>query len=399
LMLGVSPLIEEGKTFALQTIKDNLVLFTPEILKKISCLVVKAGHDYLGFSEWENIMARIDSFVFESNVHYPTDINLLFDAMRKIIQLLSEACKIVGVSDLRQGNHNLKKVKNLLRKIQNMKHSTTQNEEKKRQRQEAIKEVHQTYLELCESYLEKAKKTRTLLSGRDSIVVDFLLAEVAKFEVHALRQIDQTKRRVIAGEKIPHCEKIFSVFEEHVEWICKGKAGVSQELGHRIAIVEDQFGFIIHHDVLVKQTDDKVAVSMIQETKKMFPNLSGCSFDKGFYSVNNKKKLAEVLDHLTMPKKGKLSKAQAKEEYSEEFIQRKKQHSAVESAINALENHGLGRCLDKGLTGFKRYTALAILARNIEILGTMIQKKERLSRERKKKYNETYRANQLAAAV
>ena len=44
-----------------------------------------------------------------------------------------------------------------------------------------------------------------------------------------IRQIDQIKRRVIEGEKIPHTEKVFSLFQPHTEWISKGKAGVKTE--------------------------------------------------------------------------------------------------------------------------------------------------------------------------
>ncbi|WP_221896378.1 hypothetical protein [Bathymodiolus japonicus methanotrophic gill symbiont] len=35
--------------------------------------------------------------------------------------------------------------------------------------------------------------------------------------------------------------------------------------------------------------------------------------------------------------------------------------AAVESAINALQGHGLSQCRDHGIDGFERYTALAIL--------------------------------------
>ncbi|MEA1866937.1 MAG: ISNCY family transposase, partial [Thermodesulfobacteriota bacterium] len=61
---------------------------------------------------------------------------------------------------------------------------------------------------------------------------------------------------------------------------------------------------------------------------------------------------------------------------SEEFIQARRKHSAVESSINALENHGLDRCLDHGINGFKRYVALAVVARNIQIIGHILQQKE-----------------------
>ena len=55
---------------------------------------------------------------------------------------------------------------------------------------------------------------------------------------------------VLAGETIPHEEKVFSVFEEHTEWISKGKAGVPVELGLRVCVLEDQHGFILHHRVM-----------------------------------------------------------------------------------------------------------------------------------------------------
>ncbi len=52
-----------------------------------------------------------------------------------------------------------------------------------------------------------------------------------------------------------------------------------------------------------------------------------------------------------------------------EFVDLRKQHSAVESAINALEVHGLDKCLDHGINGFKRYIVMAVVARNIQRLG------------------------------
>ena len=61
-------------------------------------------------------------------------------------------------------------------------------------------------------------------------------------------------------------------------------------------------------------------------------------------------------------------------------MQAKRQHSAVESAINALEVHGLDKCPDYGIEAFERYVALAVLSRNIQKLGTIKRDKERLRR-------------------
>ncbi len=63
-------------------------------------------------------------------------------------------------------------------------------------------------------------------------------------------------------------------------------------------------------------------------------------------------------------------------ENSEEFREARRKHSAVESSINALENHGLDRCRDYGLHGFKRYVGLAVLARNIQVIGHILREKE-----------------------
>jgi IS5 family transposase len=51
--------------------------------------------------------------------------------------------------------------------------------------------------------------------------------------------------------------------------------------------------------------DVDIAVDIVKETKALFPRFSCCSFDKGFHSPDNQRQLAEVLEHCTMPKKGK----------------------------------------------------------------------------------------------
>ena len=71
--------------------------------------------------------------------------------------------------------------------------------------------------------------------------------------------------------------------------------------------------------------------------------------------------------------------------WSEDFIHARHQHSAIESTINAVENHGLDRCLDHGIVGFKRYVALGVIARNLQVLGRIIQQKKQ-KRLKKRQY-------------
>jgi len=376
-MLGHSEM-EFDSTYALQTIRDNVALLTPQILDDINQIVVQAGHRIISTNKEQQLRGSCDSFVVETDVHYPTDTNLLFDAMRKMISLIAIICSEIGINAWRQSHHNILKVKRLLRGIQRLKRSTSKDEAKKVQRDKFIVSEHQNYIDVCQGFVFKAKETIRILRelGILSMSQDLRLSVVEDYIRHAERQIDQMRRRVVLDEKIAHEEKIFSIFEPHTEWISKGKAGVPQELGLTVCVLKDQYNFILHHQVLEQQTDDKVAVAMAQGAKDRFANLAGCSFDKGFYSPDNRRQLANILDYVILPKKGRLSVKDKEIQQSEEFVESRRKHSAVESSINALENHGLDRCLDHGLHGFKRYVALSVLARNIQILGQLIQQKE-----------------------
>ena len=209
-------------------------------------------------------------------------------------------------------------------------------------------DAYEEYIELAEKYISKAKLTIEITESSD-IMNEVRVEKLQTYINYALRQIDLIKRRVLQDEKIPHKDKIFSIFEPHTEWISKGKVGVPQELGVRVCILEDQYGFILHHQAMEKETDDKVAVAMVTSAQNKFSDLKGCSFDKGFYTPDNKKNLKNMLNILVLPKKGRCNKAECEEEKTEDFIRLKRKHSAVESAINGLENHGLDRCPDHGI--------------------------------------------------
>lgn len=373
-MLGHG-LADDDAAYSLETLKANVRLLTPEVLDRINQAVVKAGHVLVKKSEDEALRGRCDSFVVETDVHYPTDINLLLDAMRKVVVLIARLAEEFDLTDWRQSAYQLRQLKKLYRQAQKTKHSGSKDAEKREAQKTRVEEAYEAYLGRARTLLDKAEDTllrlEYLLPRSNPQII-----EIKGFMVHAERQIDQVRRRVINGESIPHDEKVFSVFEEHTEWISKGKAGVPVELGLRVCVLEDQHGFILHHRVMERETDDKVAVPMVEQTRARFPEMSVCSFDKGFHSPENQRELREHLDLVVLPKKGRLSAKDKEHEYSEDFITARRRHAAVESAINALEVHGLDRCLDRGLDGFKRYIALAVVARNIQKLGAVLRKSE-----------------------
>ena len=382
MMLGHG-LFTGDNNYRLQTIKDNLALFTPDIMARINVEVIRAGYQLLDIDIHEMIRGRCDSFVLKTNVHFPTDINLLYDAIRVLIRDCIHWSEDYALPEWRQHKYNLRQFKALYRKIQKLRHSTSKDESKKKAKEQKICEAHQDYIDLAQRYLERVARSVELLKNTHN-VPEVLLSDLAIFSEHADRQIDQIKRRVLEGEKIPHGEKVFSLFQPHTEWISKGKAGVPVELGIRMCIMEDTHGFILHHRVMQKETDDKIALEMVNATQLNFPRFNACSFDKGFHSPENQLDLKEKLEHVVLPKKGRLSSADKQREYDDDFVQAKKQHSAVESAINALQVHGLSKCPDHGIEGFERYAALAVLSRNIQKIGCIVRDRERKLLEEQK---------------
>ncbi len=84
--------MEQDFNYALQTLKDNVSLFILEVLDEINQIVLKYGHKLVGKKEGEDLKGSCDSFVLKTDVHYPTDINLLFDAIRRTIILIMRLC-------------------------------------------------------------------------------------------------------------------------------------------------------------------------------------------------------------------------------------------------------------------------------------------------------------------
>ncbi len=316
----------------------------------------------------------------------------MWQAICTVVRNTAKLSAAAKLTDWRQYRHNLRQFKGQYRFIQTLRHSTSKDDSKKKAREELIIKAHQDYLELAKILLQKTHKTLALDTVKNTCKHPLQTKRTLKIKAfieHAERQIDQIERRVVKDESIPHKEKVFSLFQPHTEWISKGKAGKPFELGLRVCILEDQNGFILHHQVMQKETDEKVAVNMVKTAKKRFPNLNTCSFDQGFHSKQNQIELRELLDFVVLPKKGKCNKLEAAHENSEEFVAKKRQHSAVESGINALEVHGLDVCPDHGIDGFERYVSLAVLARNVQNLGAKLRKQEakqeKKQRARKKK--------------
>ena len=368
-MLGHS-LMDVSYQYALQTLKDNISLFSPELIDKINQEVVTYGLEKI-FKKKAEIVAHCDSFPVKRNIHFPTDISLLWDSIKGLITKTYLFSKTHEIKGSREYKSILKKIKNKYRKLQKIRYSNSKDSQKRATRISYIINQYSEYMNQCLRYITSTEKL--IAPFQDEETSDNEIKRIEELIDYATTFIDQIKRRIIENEKIPHSEKVFSIFEPDTEWICKGKSGLSQELGLNVCIVTSETGLILNHKVMYNTTDSKIAVEIIKETKEKFSDLESCSFDKGFHSPDNQIELEKYLSSVILPKKGKLSAERKKIEYSKNFRKIIKHHPAVESSIFSLKNHGLGICKDKGKAGFERYVGLAILARNIQIIGNLLQ--------------------------
>jgi len=366
-MLGHGGIWDTDHRYALQTIKDNIGLLNVEAICEISDIVVAAGHEFIGLPEDAPLRGKADSYVVETNVDFPTDIKLSYDALRNAIRLIVILCMMFNLPGWREHKAIINKMRRLGRKVTQSKRSKPKNDKGKKVKQDLLQKAYSEYIECAIKQITKIEAIIEALPVTDFIISP-MIAEIKMFVGFARLQNDQMYRRVMLDEKIPNNEKIFSVFEEYTEWVSKGKAGVRVEFGVKVCILEDQYGFILHHRIMHNETDSGIAVDFIKDSQERFPALRMCSFDKGFHSPANQKNLTELLDLTVLPKKGKCNKSETERECQEDFIEARYQHSSVESAINALEVHGLDRCPDRGLEHFTNYIALGILGRNLHQL-------------------------------
>lgn len=374
-MLGHSD-YEEQYLYEMRRIVDNVSLLTPELLNEIGGLVVESGHKAAKKKPGDKLRARCDSFVVETDVHYPTDINLLYDATRCLVREASQAAEECEAGGWRKHKHLLKKLRSSFNSVRG-----------RRKGEERAKRVKR-YLSLCGELVNKSEETLSaLIVAGGGVRIQAAISSIEHYRGHAVRQMDQVRRRILHGEVIPQGEKVFSVFEEHTRWISKGKAGRPVELGVPVSVMEDQHRFILGYRIMWKEHDVDVAVDMVKDVQREYQGLSSCSFDKGFWSKGNRKALDELLESNVLPKKGRLNAVEREREEGEEFVRMRRRHPGIESAINALEHKGLDRVRSRGKSGFARMVALSMLAANLHRLGSMIrkaqQKKEKLKRLRK----------------
>lgn len=367
-IIGVENRLNDGKTYGLQTLKDNVSLLDEETVNQVNTLVVEAAHQFV-LKKNETLKIKSDTYVLETNVHFPTDLNLLWDSCRKAIDVMVWCAKHYQLQGWRKHKIWRSSLKSASRSTSKACASSGKNKEV------AIKAQVTEYLRLAGELEEKiAESCRQLYISPLFDSKLFAVLEGLTYYLEMItKHINLIDRRLLKGQTIPSWEKVFSIFEPHTEWISKGKQNKKVELGHKVLIATDQHHFILHHEVVEGKADVELTVPLADALISRYKNIQSLSLDKGFYSKENKELLSLAIPHLVMPKKGKLNAQEKEEESQKKFKKLRNGHSAVESNINQLEHNGLDRCPDKGLKNYKRYVSLGILSYNLHRLGKILQ--------------------------
>ena len=363
---------DDHVTFDWRRIRDNLTKLRPETIERINHLVVAAGHELAPHAA-ETV--RADSFVVRTNIHYPTDSSLIRDGLRKILTIGATLAFLLGVGGWRQHKHLYRKVRKLVREIERIA------ARKATGYQERLQAPYRELLAVADTIVDRAETLRIAAqNAAGDLEVLALDAELAVFVERTRHVCGTARRRVLEGQKIPNAEKLFSVFEPHTQLYKRGKAAEPVQFGRQLLVYEDGAGFITHAYVLPRDADDRDVV--VDQTRRLQERLGGrirrASFDRGFHSPENQRRLAEIIEHPCLPMPGRRQAAEQAEAASIQFRRARQRHPGVESAIAALQSgNGLTRCRDRTERGFRRYLQLGVLGRNLHLLGKLLIAQER----------------------
>lgn len=358
---------DEGPSFRARRIRDTLCQIQPATLESINHAIVRHGQQLHGTAAQS---VRADSFVVETNIHYPTESTLIGDGMRKLIPLCFELAGLLGEPGWRQAEHWQKRIRRDVRRIAKI--SASQSPRVK----QGLSSAYGLLLDRATTILDRAKSLQKAGEAAGCWPATLALAEQLEHWIGLTEQVcDTAYRRVILGEKVPNNEKLFSLFETHTQLYRRGKAGTPNQFGRQFLVFEDGAGFISHYHLMDRELGD--ADVIVNQTRAVQRKHNGsiqtASFDRGFYSLENERELAEVVDEACVPPHHPAQYAEALRTGTVTFHDLRRRHPGIESAIGALQaGNGLKRCRDRSEIGFERYLGLAILGRNIHILGKLL---------------------------
>lgn len=345
----------------------------PETIEKIHERVVE-------IAQQEQIVQgrkmRLDTTVVETNIHYPTDSNLLGDGVRVLIRAMKRIAEIAGQqgAKLRDRSRSVK-----LRVLEIGRIVRT----KGGPNRERLQQGYEKLLSAVGRVVGQAKRfSGEIVKGvkcsadvMQQATLEGLGKELDTFVPRVQHVMRQAKQRVFGGDTHV-AEKLVSIFEPTTEIIRKGKASKPTEFGKMVKIQEGENQIITDYVVYDKRPSDSELVipALDAHEKKLgcMPRL--IAGDAAFYSAKN-----EVAAHdrgvkrVCIPNRRTKSSDRKREQKKPWFKEGQRWRTGCEGRISVLKRrHGLRRCLYKGNAGMQRWVGLGVIADNLHHLGTVL---------------------------
>lgn len=360
--------IGDGKVPDAKTLARIGQVIGPEVIRDLHERMVALARER-GVVQGRKL--RVDTTVVETNIHYPTDSNLLGDGARVLTRTMKRIEKQAGGLK--------KKIRDRMRTV------------KKRVVAIALA-ARQVGLEREErhrrQYAELLTVTRRILNQAKGV-----LGEVEQLPRPRRRQlrpwterlmtmadrvrqvVKQTRARIFEGiTRFPG--KVVSVFEPHTEIIRKGKLSKPTEFGNVVEVQEAEKQIITNYRVFAERPSDReLLVPAVEEHQRRFGRVPRVvAADAGFYSHANERKVQEMgVSWVSVPNRSTHSEERRKLQKRRWFRAAQKWRTGCEGRISVLKRrHGLNRCRYPGFSGMERWVGLGVIADNLIQIGTRL---------------------------
>jgi transposase, IS5 family len=309
---------------------------------------------------------RTDTTVTQTNIAYPVDARLLWDAIRVLTRLMQRIIDIDGRQSFEFANRT-RMARKLCYKIVMVK---GRNADKKR------KKLYRHLIRAANEVFDMACRCHEIGPTGCNLDLMALHEKLDHYLTLSAVAIDQCERRVLNGEKVPAEHKVVSIFEEHTDIICRGKSMSPTEFGHKVLFATGKSGLITQYQVLEGNPgDNELLPEILRRHKRQFgrtPHML-CA-DRRFFSAENEKAAyGQGVKRVSIVKPGYKSVERRKLEKERWFRSLQRFRAGIEGIISGLmRGLGLKRCLWKGWQSFKKYVALSVVTFNMRKIAALL---------------------------
>lgn len=331
----------------------------PETLEAIHRLVIEQAVE-CGVDDGKKL--RVDATVVESNIHHPTDSELLWDCIRVLTRLIKKAQRSLGRARLPATDHT-RRAKRRRREINSV--------SRKAKRIKPYRDL----LWVATTVTRDARLAASVLRGTGDPRAQWLVAEIEHYVDLCDQVVKQTRRRVLENESVPAGEKIVSIFEEHTDIVRKDNR--ETHYGHKICLSAGSSSLVFDCSVLRgNPADSTLAVSTIERHVEALGEAPRqVSFDGAFASKQNLADIKEAGVEDVVFAKGRGLEVSDMARSTWVFKTLRHFRAGIEGIISFLKRvFGLDRCTWRSLPSFTSYVWSSVITSNLLVTARHILK-------------------------